>query len=156
MKHDDEQIRLAGLYASMNDGELESLAEDWDSLIEAGHQALKEEMARRGMHLSLKTEPSPEEEGEALTDPVTVAEFPDMSEALLAQGLLASGGIPSALSGAGDTPSTSDQAWFGPRSGSGLGHLPGVNAGIRLQVNSADAETAREVLEQPLQDQDSD
>jgi hypothetical protein len=149
MDHDQEQMRLAELYAAMNDGELEALAEDWESLTDAARQALQHEAARRGMDLEEYKVSSQEEDDGKLKDPVTVAEFPEIGEALLAQGLLASGGIASALSDAGDKPLDPD--WLNPRSGRGLGHVPGVNAGIKLQVNATDVESAREVLDQPIQ-----
>ena len=149
MDQEQERMRLVELYAAMNDGELEALAEDWESLTDAAHQALKDEMARRGMNLEAENDAGPKENDSPLIDPVTVAEFPALDEALLALGLLTSGGIPCRLSDADDKPL--DPEWLSRISGSGFGWVPGVNAGIKLQVNSSDVDAAREVLDQPIQ-----
>jgi hypothetical protein len=146
MDPERERIRLAELYAGMADGELEALAEDWDSLTDAAHQALKDEMARRGLSIAMEEAP-PTADDTQLREPVTVAEFHDPAEALLAKGLLESGGIQCALSDVGDK--RLDPDGFIARSTAGIGHIPDVAGVIKLQVNAADLEAAFEALNQP-------
>jgi len=150
MDYEREQMRLAELYAAMNNDELEELGKDWDSLTGVAQQALRGEMTRRGMNLEDENDTSTEGNAGMLVDAVTVAEFSELGEAVLAQGLVASGGIPSALSDADDRPLDPD--WFNRLSDCGLGHFHGVNEGIKLQVNAADAEAARDVLDAPVRD----
>src|ERR1700678_3292141 len=66
---------------------------------------------------------------------VTIQSFRDLSEALLAEGMLNSAGIECVL--------VDDNA------GRILGFISDVIGGIRLQVNRSDSEAAKELLEQP-------
>jgi hypothetical protein len=150
MDYERERMRLAELYTAMNHDELEAIVKDWDSLTGVAQQALRGEMTRRGMNLENEDHICTEGNAGVLVDAVTVAEFSELGEAVLAQGLLASGGIPSALLDVDDRPLDPD--WFSRLSDCGLSHFPGVHAGIKLQVNAADAEAARDVLDAAVRD----
>ncbi len=151
MDFGQERMRLAALYAEMVDGELEDLAEDLDSLTDAARQALKDEMDRRGMNLEPESAVDIEAEEIRLVDPVTVVECNEVSEALLARGLLASGGIPSVLLDADDKLLDPDRLASG--STWGFGHVAGANAGLKLQVAAKDLRAARETLEEPMMEE---
>jgi hypothetical protein len=146
-----ERMRLAAVYAAMADGELEALAVDWESLTEAAHLALKDEMDRRGLRIENKEAKNtrPEAEEDRLVEPVTVVEFVKLEEATVARGLLASGGIPSMLVDFRGNPI--GPGWFGDLEFRDGTTLPsGADAGIRLLVNAADLQEAREVLKEPV------
>jgi len=133
-----ERIRLAELYAGMDDGQLEDLAEDRASLTDVARQALELELARRGINVASDDFLPGDAELPELT---TVRTFNASGEALLAKGLLESGGIECYLS-------DEDNSVLDP---DGLGFV----REIRLRVRPEDAEAAREVLNQPLPE-DSD
>ena len=151
MDFGQERMRLAALYAEMVDGELEELAEDLDSLTDAARQALKDEMDRRGINLEPESAVEIEAEEVRLVDPVTVVECTELSEALLARGLLASGGIASVLLDADNKLLDPDRLASDPTWG--FSQVAAANAGIRLQVAAADLRAAREVLEEPLEEE---
>lgn len=135
LDHERERTRLAALYASMSDGELESIAQDSASLTDVGLQALQEERNRR--HFAALPEQSKSgEDAVEWEDLVILKQFRDLPEALLAKGSLASAGIESFL--ADDNMVRMD--WF-------ISNLVG---GIKLCVRPEDAETALEMLEQPI------
>lgn len=131
-----ERQRLLDQYAGMADGELESLVQDSASLTEEARQALQAEMGRR--QLKLDSDPSAPggEDTATWEDLVVVKEFRDLPEALLAKGSLESAGIECFL---GDDNMVR-MDWF-------LSNLVG---GIKLSVRPEDADTAVELLEQPL------
>jgi len=151
MDFGQERMRLAALYAEMVDGELEELAEDLDSLTDAARQALKDEMDRRGINLEPESAVEIEAEEVRLVDPVTVVECTELSEALLARGLLASGGIASVLLDADNKLLDPDRLASDPTWG--FSQVAAANAGFRLQVAAADLRAAREVLEEPLEEE---
>ncbi len=72
----------------MTDGELQHLARDPESLTEAAWETLEEELDRRNLELPTHTfDPEPELDLRTL---VTIRQFRDLPEALLAKGSLES------------------------------------------------------------------
>ena len=135
-----ERRRLADNYASMTDGELQRLAWSAESLTELAWDALEDEMDRR--HLEFpddecsddpRTEPRQEMEVREL---VTIRQFRDLPEALLAKGSLESAGIECFL--ADDNLVRLD--WF----------ISNFIGGIKLNVRAADAANAQNLLDEPI------
>jgi len=135
-----ERRRLADNYASMTDGELQRLARSAESLTELAWDALEDEMDRR--HLEFpddecsddpRTEPRREMEVREL---VTIRQFRDLPEALLAKGSLESAGIECFL--ADDNLVRLD--WF----------ISNFIGGIKLNVRAADAANAQNLLDEPI------
>ena len=135
MDPDREKRRLAANYAGMSDGELQQLAQNADSLTELAWDALEDEMDRR--LLKYPEEPAPEYRQEmVLQELVTVRQFRDLPEALLAKGCLESVGIGCFL---GDD-NLVRLDWF----------ISNFIGGIKLKVKAADVEDARQVLDEPI------
>ena len=130
-----EKRRLAANYAGMTDGELQRLAQNAESLTEWAWDALEDEMDRR--LLKYPDEPAPEHRQEMeLQELVTVRQFRDLPEALLAKGCLESVGIGCFL---GDD-NLVRLDWF----------ISNFIGGIKLKVKAADVEDARQVLDEPI------
>jgi hypothetical protein len=130
-----ERHRLATNYAAMSDGELLRLAGDPDSLTEPAWDALEEEMDRR----KLECPDDRENEGrEAIEvqELVTIRQFRDLPEALLAKGSLESAGIECFL--ADENLVRLD--WF----------ISNFIGGVKLKVRPADLEPARRLLDEPI------
>ena len=130
-----ERRRLAELYASLEEGELEEIAGDADSLTAVAREALRSEMSSRRMEApgaNAGAAKAPAGKDEA--SPVVIARYGGVPEALLAKSMLDSAGIESFL---GDE-NLVRLDWF-------YSNLVG---GIKLMVREEDAETARKVLEQ--------
>ena len=132
---EDERRRLAELYATKSDAELEQLADHEDSLTSVARLALHEELERRELDSTPAQPPAPEEEPE-FNQLLTIRQFRDLPEALLAKGFLESAGIECFL--ADDNIVRMD--WF----------ISNFVGGIKLQVRPPDAEAAVEVLNQPI------
>lgn len=130
-----ERERLAGVYASMTDAELDQLDDRAHTLTEPARQALEAEIVRRELHFN---HPSPVEAHHELElqDLKTVRQFRDLPEALLAKGLLESAGIAAFL--ADDNIVRMD--WF----------ISNFVGGIKLKVHEPDEAAALEVLDQPI------
>jgi hypothetical protein len=130
-----EKRRLAANYAAMTDGELQKLARSAESLTELAWDALEDELDRR--HLELPEE-SAAEPREALTlrELVTVRQFRDLPEALLAKGSLESAGIECFL--ADENLVRLD--WF----------ISNFIGGIKLNVRPSDEASARTILDEPI------
>jgi hypothetical protein len=130
-----ERRRLADNYAGMTDGELQKLAQSADSLTELAWDALEDEMDRR--HLELADEPAQEPRQQMeMRELVTIQQFRDLPEALLAKGSLESAGIECFL--ADDNLVRLD--WF----------ISNFIGGIKLNVRAADVENARKILAEPI------
>jgi hypothetical protein len=130
-----ERRRLAANYAGMTDGELQKLAQSAESLTELAWDALEDEMDRR--HLECLDEPTAEARDEIeVRELVTIRQFRDLPEALLAKGSLESSGIECFL--ADDNLVRMD--WF----------ISNFIGGIKLNVRAADAENARKLLDEPI------
>ncbi|MFZ0815757.1 MAG: DUF2007 domain-containing protein [Candidatus Sulfotelmatobacter sp.] len=133
-----ERRRLADTYAGMTDGELQKLARSPDSLTEPAWDALEDEMDRR--HLEFADDDSPEDAPERqqmeLQELVTIRQFRDLPEALLAKGSLESAGIECFL--ADENLVRLD--WF----------ISNFIGGIKLNVRAADVENAQHLLDEPI------
>lgn len=132
-----ERQRLADTYAGMTDGELQRLAGSADSLTDVAWDALEDEMERR--HLECPGE-SPDDRASRLEveirELVTVRQFRDLPEALLAKGSLESAGIECFL--ADENLVRLD--WF----------ISNFIGGVKLNVKVADVESARAILDDPI------
>ena len=128
-----ETRRLAELYAAMSDGELEKIASDGAALTEEAQAALAGELKRRESSISIG-EPVPAGEIE-FCELVTVRQFRDLPDALMAQSLLESAGIKTFL--ADDNLIRMD--WF----------ISNLLGGLKLKVAPEDADAANELLNEP-------
>ena len=128
---------FAATYTSMTDGELENLAGEAGDLIEAARNALRSEIARRGLDITLaetRTRDVPE-----WRKPVTLRQFRDLPEAQLAKSILDTASIPCYL--ADENLVRLD--WF----------YSNAIGGIKLWVNEEDAETAKALLDAEIPEQ---
>jgi hypothetical protein len=135
MKNEDPQVeaaRLRAYYAQLPKEELLRLGSEYDSLTEAAQTAIRAEFDNRGM-------PAPElldaEEFE-FQSLVTIRQFRDPTDAMLAKSALESAGVFAFLR----DENTVRVNW-------GWSNLIG---GIRLQVRPEDKAAAEDVLSQPI------
>ncbi|HWF92630.1 MAG TPA: hypothetical protein VN684_10130 [Terriglobales bacterium] len=135
-KSNDEHRRLTELYVGMADGELEQLAADGNSLTDEAQDVLKAELDRRGLTDKIEKIPPAEAPQPVFQELVTIREFRDLPDALLAQGFLQSAGIECSL--ADDNLVRMD--WF----------YSNAVGGIKLRVKPEDAKEAFEMLKQPI------
>src|SRR5580658_452838 len=119
----------------MTDGELQRLAQSAESLTELDCDALEDEMDRRHLEFPEGVGPEPREEME-MRKLVTVRQFRDLPEALLAKGSLESAGIECFL--ADDNLVRLD--WF----------ISNFIGGIKLNVRVQDAANAQKLLDEPI------
>jgi hypothetical protein len=129
-----ERRRLAANYAGMTDGELQRLARNADSLTELAWDALEDELDRR--HLELGDDGAPQHQRLEVQELVTIRQFRDLPEALLAKGSLESAGIECFL--ADENLVRLD--WF----------ISNFIGGIKLNVRPADEANARRLLDEPI------
>ena len=129
-----ERSRLTKTYAAMSDGELLKLAYKPEALTETAWEALEDELDRR--HLEIPAQASEPREQPDLRKLETIRQFRDLPEALLAKGSLESAGIQCFLRD--DNLVRLD--WF----------ISNFVGGVKLCVNPEDAETARQLLEEPI------
>jgi hypothetical protein len=130
-----ERRRLAATYAALTDGELQRLARHAESLTEPAWDALEDEMDRR--HLEVADDPAPQPHQQLeMRELVTVRQFRDLPEALLAKGSLESAGIECFL--ADENLVRLD--WF----------ISNFIGGIKLNVRARDAENALQLLDEPI------
>jgi hypothetical protein len=128
-----ERIRLANTYARMSDGELQQLACNPDSLTDAAWEALEDEFDHR--HLELPEAQTRREEIDVRTL-ITIRQFRDLPEALLAKGSLESAGIECFLRD--DNLVRLD--WF----------ISNFVGGIKLCVRPEDVPNAQALLDAPI------
>lgn len=97
MDWEKERKRLADVYSSMEDAELQAIARDTGSLTDAARKALQSELSRRGLPaLPAKTESeSKDEHREPPRAPVMIRRYRDLPEASIAKSILESAGIDS-------------------------------------------------------------
>jgi hypothetical protein len=135
-----ERQRLAANYAAMTDGELQKLAQSAESLTELAWDALEDEMDRRHLEFpddELADDPGREPRQQLeMRKLVTIQQFRDLPEALLAKGSLESAGIECSL--ADDNLVRLD--WF----------ISNFIGGIKLNVRAADVANARKILDEPI------
>jgi Putative prokaryotic signal transducing protein len=134
-----ERRRLAANYANMTDGELQRLARNADSLTELAWDALEDELDRR--HLEFPNDDFhdaalPGRHELQVQELVTIRQFRDLPEALLAKGSLESAGIECFL--ADENLVRLD--WF----------ISNFIGGIKLNVRPADEPNARKLLDEPI------
>jgi hypothetical protein len=154
---EQERQRLIAFYSGQMDGELENVATQAYELTDLAREALKAEILRRGLAVDLiedipaKREP-PIMPGDPLPPPptepeildgefeqrnlVTIRKFRDLPEALLAKGSLESAGIDAVLTD--DNVVRLDWFWSN------------LMGGIKLNVDSENAEVASSILDQPI------
>jgi hypothetical protein len=130
-----ERRRLAATYAGMTDGELQRLARNAESLTEPACDALEDEMDRRHLEFSDDADPEPRQEME-VRELVTIRQFRDLPEALLAKASLESSGIECFL--ADENLVRLD--WF----------ISNFIGGIKLKVRAPDVINAQKVLDEPI------
>ena len=129
-----ESGRLAELYSSLSDAELQQIAQDPDALTDEAHITLSSELQRRGLTpLPHSSQANSTTEFRSL---ITIRRFRDLPEALLAKGSLESAGIECFL--ADDNMVRMD--WF----------ISNFIGGVKLQVWPEDAASAVEILDQPI------
>jgi hypothetical protein len=158
---EQERRRLAEFYAGQMDGELEQVAGQAYELTEVAREGLRAELAKRGLTPRFIEEapvileqtpvpkpgdpPPPEPPTEErlpwggeleLRTMVTVRQFRDLPEALLAKGCLNSAGIDCAL--VDDNMVRLDWFWSN------------LMGGVKLKVDPGEADAANEILNQPI------
>ncbi|MGZ6326884.1 MAG: hypothetical protein ACXWR1_22015 [Bdellovibrionota bacterium] len=151
-----ERLRLADFYAGQMDGELEKVAGQAYELTDLALEALRAELSRRGLKAKLaEKRPLPPNRGPVPGDPppqpaveilpdgeldmrplVTIRQFRDLPEALLAKGSLDSAGIECAL--VDENIVRLDWFWSN------------LMGGVKLGVDPDDVEAAEQILSQPI------
>lgn len=132
MNSREKHEQLVRHYAGMADGELEELAREGGELTEMAREALRAEIARRGLTMVVREpEPSSSHSESRL---VTVGTFISHSPAMIAQTILESAGIECVISGE-------------HMIGAGIAFSTTAGDGIRLQVAEENAEAAKALLE---------
>jgi hypothetical protein len=131
----EERNRLAQLYAGLSGAELRQLARESGSLTEDAKAALALEMSRRSMPAESPVEPddAARDARAELRDLLTIRQFRDLPEALLAKSVLDSAGIESFLGD--DNLIRMDWLWSN------------LLGGIKLRVRQEDALVASRLLE---------
>ena len=129
-----EQNEYWARFAEMGEAELLEVAQDYESLTEHAQAALRAEFARRGMEAPLIEESDSDESEQRKL--VTVRRYRDLSEAIVARGMLESAGIEVFL----QDENLVRLDW----------QVSNFIGGIRLQVDEVDAKAALELLEQPV------
>jgi hypothetical protein len=132
---EEKRKQVAQLYASMSESELKTLADEAWSLTETGKELLRAELARRGLQFELaKAAPAaPEVQPNKL---VTLRQYRDLPEALLAKGFLESAGVESFL--IDETTIRMDWLWSN------------LLGGVKLCVKPEDADAAAQILSQEI------
>jgi len=130
-----ERNRLAQLYAALSDGELLQLASETESLTDEARAVLALEMSRRNIPAETagEAEDSPPGGRAKLRDLLTIRQFRDLPEALLAKSVLDSAGIECFLGD--DNLIRMDWLWSN------------LLGGIKLRVRQEDALEASRLLE---------
>ena len=131
---EQEKLRLEELYASHTDEQLENVAAQAHELTEVAREALRAELATRGLYVGQLDETSLGQDRAEFRDLVTIRTFWNLMEADLAKGLLDAAGIETFLFD--DNMVRLD--WFNANA---LG-------GVKLRVDAANVEAANQVLEE--------
>jgi hypothetical protein len=131
---EQEKLRLEELYASHTDEQLENVAAQAHELTEVAREALRAELAKRGLYVGQLDETSLGQDRAEFRDLVTIRTFWNLMEADLAKGLLDAAGIETFLFD--DNMVRLD--WFNANA---LG-------GVKLRVDAANVEAANQVLEE--------
>src|ERR1035441_10284156 len=88
---EQERLRIAGVYSTMSDEELGQIADSGDELSVAAQEAFQAEVAKRGLKMAIA--PPRGEDVFEFNETVTVRQFRDLPDALLAKGSLESAAI---------------------------------------------------------------
>ena len=131
---EEERLRIAGVYSAMSDEELRQIADSGDELSAIAHAAFQAEVTKRGLKIEIA--PQRGEDIFEFNETVTLRQFRDLPDALLAKGSLESAGIQVYL--VDDNMIRMD--WF----------ISNLLGGIKLKVRAEDAEAASEILNQPI------
>jgi hypothetical protein len=131
---EQERRRLAEVYSSQSDGELEQVAGQVSELTDLAREALRAELTKRGLYVGQLEEPAPGSNQTEFRDLVPIRTFWNLLEAQLAKGLLESAGIEAFLFD--DNMVRLD--WFNANA---LG-------GVKLRVDADKVEEANRVLEE--------
>ena len=131
------------MYASLEEGELEEIAVDANSLTQAAREALRSEMLRREMQAPPAAKEVTETFGSAEAfgsereppGPVVICRYGVLLEALVAKSILDSAGI---------------ESFLGDENLVRLGFHTALLAGIKLMVRAEDEETARKLLQERI------
>jgi hypothetical protein len=137
-----ERRRLMDVYSRMTDGEIQEIAGDEASLTGVARQVLHDEIARRRLDPLQSGQDKSQDEGAEVTQPepmVTIRSFGDVMQAWLAKSNLESAAIECLL-----VDDNMVRLHWG---------IVNVLGGVKLQVKREDAETALELLEQPVPEQ---
>lgn len=129
-----EEQRLERNYAEMSEEQLRTLAASASSLTDLAHIALQKEFERR--RLTVELSDSTSKDVLEFHKLVTIRQFRDLPEALLAKGSLDSAGIECYL---GDDNMVR-MDWF----------ISNLIGGVKLRVSPENAEAANAVLDQPI------
>jgi Putative prokaryotic signal transducing protein len=131
-----ERQRLTERYFAMEDGELNKIAADWDSLSDAARDVLQAELSRRGLQMPVqRTEMAQVAKRQAeLPMPEILRRYRDLTEALVAKSILDSAEIESFL--ADDNLVRMD--WLHSN----------LISGVKLLVCAKDADAANELLDE--------
>ncbi len=135
MKNTDdlaEPEKLRAYYSGLSEGELLEIGSHYDSLTEPAQHAIRAEFDRRGMSAPEAADPEDLE----FQKLVTIRQYRDLAEAMIAKSALDSTGIPAFLR----DENTIRMDWF----------WSNAVGGIRLQVKPEDVEAAEELLSQPV------
>lgn len=129
-----ERQRLTHIYAQMTVEELEKLVKEANGLTDIARSVLQAEIESRGSEVDFEKIPA----GEDIDHPklVTIALIRDLDEAMIARGRLASAGIECFIA----DENLVSLNWF----------MSNVIGNLRLQVREEDAESAREILGEPI------
>ena len=132
---EEESRRLAEVYSSQSDEELERVAGQGSELTDLAREALRAELTKRGVYVGQLEEPGDSKAPE-FRDLVPIRTFWNLLEAQLAKGLLESAGIETFLFD--DNMVRLD--WFNANA---LG-------GVKLRVDADKVEEATRVLEESI------
>jgi hypothetical protein len=133
-----ERRRLAELYATLEEGELEGIAGDADSLTGLAREVLRSEMLSRGMQAPQAERKDSDTSGSEREPPgpILVGRYRDSGEAMIAKSMLDSAGI---------------ECFLGDENIVRIDWLySNLIGGIKLMVRQEDAETARSLLKENI------
>jgi sporulation protein YlmC with PRC-barrel domain len=135
---EQERQRLAELYSSKTDMELEQVAEEADGLTDIAREALRTELTKRGLYIGQLDDRALDEESAEFRSLVVIRTFWNLLEAELAKGLLDSAGVEAFLFD--DNMVRLD--WFNANA---LG-------GVKLRVDASNVEAANRILNESISD----
>jgi len=132
--HHEPEPTFADLYRPMSELELQSLLADWHSLIPEARSALGAEFAFRNLDFEVPT--LEEDAPPNFRELVTIRSYRDLSEAIVARGVIESAGIFCFLR----DENLVRLDW----------QVSNFIGGIRLQVAASDVEAGQALLSQPV------